>query len=107
MNRQTPFTHNVTGTFVCLEDEVLTWQFALATGLSEMGKKNVCRGSHIIYLLSAIVVNSRFKICSQICNFIKYSVNARRDTRKNYFCFYNHRAMAILDLTVTFKGIGE
>lgn len=107
MNRQTPFTHNVIGTFVCLEDEVLTWQFALATELSEMGKKMFIEVVTFLIFLSAIVVNSRFKICSQICNFIEYSLNAKIDTRKNYLCFYNSIAKAILDLIVMLKGIGE
>lgn len=64
---------------------MLTWQSALATEFSEMGKKNVYEGSHISYFLSAMVVKSRFKICSQIWNFIEYSVNVKKDTRKKIF----------------------
>ena len=55
--------------FVSFEDQMLTWQFALATELSEMGKKNAYRGDHISHLFVR-VVNSRFKICSQIWNFV-------------------------------------
>lgn len=86
---------------------MITWQFALATELSEMGKKMFIEVVTFLIFLSAIVVNSRFKICSQICNFIEYSVSAKTDTRKNYFCFYNSIAKAILGLIVMFKGVGE
>ena len=52
----------------------MTWQFTLATELSEMGKQNV-EVVTVLTSLSAIVVNSRFKICNQIWNFIEHNMN--------------------------------
>lgn len=50
--------------------------------------------------LSAIVVNSRFKICSQIWNFIEHNMKAKIDTRKSYFHSYDSIVKAISDLIV-------
>lgn len=50
--------------------------------------------------LSAIVVNSRFKICSQIWNFIEHNMKAKIDTRKSYFHSYDSIVKAISGLIV-------
>lgn len=50
--------------------------------------------------LSAIAVNSRFKICSQIWNFIEHNMKAKIDTRKSYFHSCDSIVKAISDLIV-------
>lgn len=48
-------------------------------------------------LSAIVVVNSRFKICSQIWNFIEHNMKAKIDTRKSYFHFYDSIVKAISD----------
>ena len=84
----------------------MTWQFTLATELSEMGKQNI-EVVTVLTSLSAIVVNSRFKICSQIWNFIEHNMNAKIDTRKNIFHFYDSILKVISGLIVIPKQMEE
>lgn len=84
----------------------MTWQFTLATELSEMGKQNV-EVVTVLTSLSAIVVNSRFKICNQIWNFIEHNMNAKIDTRKNFFHFYDSIVKVISGLIVIPKEMEE
>ena len=61
----------------------------------------------VLTSLSAIVVNSIFKICSQIWNFIEHNMNAKIDTRKNIFHFYDSIVKVISDLIVIPKEMEE
>lgn len=84
----------------------MTWKFALATELSEMGKQNV-EVVTVLTSLSAIVVDSRLKICCQIWNFIEHNMNPKIDTRKNIFHLYDSIVKVISDLIVIPKEMEE
>lgn len=61
----------------------------------------------VLTSLSAIVVNSIFKICSQIWIFIEHNMNAKIDTRKNIFHFYDSIVKVISGLIVIPKEMEE
>lgn len=49
----------------------------------------------------------KFKICSQLWNFIEYNMSAKIDTRKNIFHFYDSIVKVISDLIVIPKEMEE